>query len=405
MKILIINTFYTPKLVGGAEVSVQILAEELAGQGHKVYVLTSGKLNKTGHLNGVVVIRVKQLNVYSTYNGTRRMGLLKALWHLVDSCNFLTGMLLSGILKKLKPDLVHTNNIQGFSPFVWKVVKRNNIPLVHTLRDYYLVCHKGAMYSNNSLCKTPCSACRTTYNIKKRFGHYPDYYVGVSRFILEKHREYYPMDRQQTGAIYNSIDRPKLVPGARLPGKITYGFIGRISQAKGVAYMSRELGKMPAYLKERTRVLFAGTVEEAYARQLETNLAGLEHKFLGRVNAADFYNSIDVLIVPSLWNEPFPRVAIEALSYSVPVCLAETGGLPEVYHPACTWKFSPSEGTLTELIAHLSGHPGEIESKKEACAAYAKNFSRKQLIDNYMQVYMQAIEISPEPAASAAGPF
>lgn len=391
--------------MGGAEVSVQILAEELAGQGHKVYVLTSGKLNKIGHLNGVVLIRVKQLNVYSTYDGTRKMGLLKALWHLVDSCNFMTGVLLSGILKKLKPDVVHTNNIQGFSPLVWKVIKRNKLPLVHTLRDYYLVCHKGAMYNNNRHCETPCFACKTTYNIKKRFGHYPDSFIGVSRFIVEKHGEYYPMDGQQKGSIYNSVDTPRHISAGEPRTKITYGFIGRISQAKGVEYMATEIGKIPAHLKGQVRVLFAGSVRETYVRQIEPYMNGVEHQFLGRVNAADFYNSIDVLIVPSLWNEPFPRVAIEALSYSVPVCLAETGGLTEVYHPACTWKFAPVQGRLCELITHLSVHPGEIAEKKAACAPYARNFSKEQLVRNYLQVYKQAAEISRQPSASLASLF
>ncbi len=36
MKILIINNLYYPYKVGGAEVSVQILAEELKNQGHMI---------------------------------------------------------------------------------------------------------------------------------------------------------------------------------------------------------------------------------------------------------------------------------------------------------------------------------------------------------------------------------
>lgn len=40
MKILIVNTLYSPFKVGGAEVSVQILAEELVMKGHSVRVVT-----------------------------------------------------------------------------------------------------------------------------------------------------------------------------------------------------------------------------------------------------------------------------------------------------------------------------------------------------------------------------
>ena len=39
MNILLVNTFYYPDMVGGAEHSVKILAEGLAGAGHRVAVL------------------------------------------------------------------------------------------------------------------------------------------------------------------------------------------------------------------------------------------------------------------------------------------------------------------------------------------------------------------------------
>lgn len=40
MKIMIFNTLYFPYRIGGAEVSVQILAEELVNQGHSVRVVS-----------------------------------------------------------------------------------------------------------------------------------------------------------------------------------------------------------------------------------------------------------------------------------------------------------------------------------------------------------------------------
>lgn len=37
---MVVNTLYAPYSVGGAEISVQILCEELAKQGHQVRVIT-----------------------------------------------------------------------------------------------------------------------------------------------------------------------------------------------------------------------------------------------------------------------------------------------------------------------------------------------------------------------------
>lgn len=39
MRVLIVNTLYYPYKIGGAEVSVQLLAEELTRKGHQVRVV------------------------------------------------------------------------------------------------------------------------------------------------------------------------------------------------------------------------------------------------------------------------------------------------------------------------------------------------------------------------------
>ena len=62
MKILVINAYYYPHMVGGAEHSVQILCENLAKAGHEVYVYTidgdtKESINRPEDVNGVTVYR------------------------------------------------------------------------------------------------------------------------------------------------------------------------------------------------------------------------------------------------------------------------------------------------------------------------------------------------------------
>jgi glycosyltransferase involved in cell wall biosynthesis len=53
-------------------------------------------------------------------------------------------------------------------------------------------------------------------------------------------------------------------------------------------------------------------------------------QFLGWTDPGSFYPQIDVLVVPSLWSEPFGRVCIEAFSQGVAVVAARSGALPEI---------------------------------------------------------------------------
>jgi len=61
------------------------------------------------------------------------------------------GRAMGKILDKEKPDVVHTNNITGFSIAIWHEVHKRNFRLVHTLRDYYLLCPKNSMFSQEKI--------------------------------------------------------------------------------------------------------------------------------------------------------------------------------------------------------------------------------------------------------------
>src|SRR5210317_2202011 len=130
MKIFIINTLYEPNIIGGAERSVQILAEELVRCGNNVTVATLNpdKGILTRHINGVKVIYIGLKNIYWPYQKNKPK-ILRPLWHAIDSHNPLMASLIGELLLKEKPDVVHTNNIRGFTVATWKVIKKHNYPL------------------------------------------------------------------------------------------------------------------------------------------------------------------------------------------------------------------------------------------------------------------------------------
>ena len=63
---MIVNTLYYPYQIGGAEVSVQLLAEELVRKGHQVRVVCIHKENnkKIANINDVEVVYLPLKNIY-----------------------------------------------------------------------------------------------------------------------------------------------------------------------------------------------------------------------------------------------------------------------------------------------------------------------------------------------------
>ena len=59
--------------------------------------------------------------------------------------------------------------------------------------------------------------------------------------------------------------------------------------------------------------------------------------FLGPVSdSIGFLDALDVLVVPSQWEEPFGLVAIEGMARSLPVVATKSGGLVEIIDDRAT---------------------------------------------------------------------
>ncbi|MFA6086168.1 glycosyltransferase family 4 protein [Mucilaginibacter sp.] len=404
MRVLIINTYYYPAFVGGAEISVKLLAEGMVKAGNSVFVLTTGLADKVYRVNGVIVICLKQKNIFNSYRDSKNIPqFLKVFWHLIDSCNPFYHFKISNLLKRIRPALAHTNNIQGFSPFLWLTIKSQKIPLIHSLRDYYLLCHKCNLYNNDKNCERLCLPCSVTHTIKKGFFKYPDHIVGISNYILNKYSTYLPISKLNSNVIYNATEKNDFEFMKSDSPKLRFGYIGRIAKDKGVEYLVDELAKLGEQ-KDAFKIIFAGKGDAGFIEQLSHKLENIEFEFLGVAKPYDFYNNIDVLLIPALWNEPFGRIVIESLSYLVPVCQSDRGGLKELFNPANSWIYSPEEGELSILIKHILNNRNEVVEKKKQCGQQAGKFSSEQYIANYLKLYHQFVSIGPEISKARVHP-
>lgn len=328
MKIAIVNTYYHPQDVGGAERSIRFLAEAFVERGDQVMVVVTGDTDSDENINGVRVVRRKRQNAAKLL--PLKGAAAKLLWHSVDTWNVAAAKDVAAVIKAFAPDVVHTNNLSGISVALWPMLKRAGIPIVHTLRDYYLLCPNTAMFKNDKQCgPSRCLACRTLSSPRLRATKHVDVVVGNSHFILNKHKEYGAFPNAQSHVIYNAYQPADPDQDNRDKALVTFGYIGRLAPTKGVGILLDAVRTAMPF-ERPTRLLVAGEGDPDYLASLQQKAQGLPVEFLGKVAPQDFYSRIDWCVVPSLWDEPLARVLFESFAHGVPVIGARTGGTPEL---------------------------------------------------------------------------
>ena len=107
-------------------------------------------------------------------------------------------------------------------------------------------------------------------------------------------------------------------------------FVGRIVPEKGLAHLLQAMTRMnvPA------RLIVNGDGPERLPMESLVRQLGLEERveFIGWTAPDGLrasYAAADVVVVPSLWPEPFGLVGIEAMAHGKPVVAFRSGAIPE----------------------------------------------------------------------------
>lgn len=334
MKIVFANSMYAPEIGGGAEVMLKVMVEGAARVGHDVSVLTAhgGHADRTDVVDGIPVHRLKLRNLYWPHGTADAGALQRAAWHGLDRSNpFMNGPV-SRKLRELSPDLIVSHNLSGLSLSVWGEAASQHIPVVHVLHDYYLLCPRSTRYKNGANCSQACGSCQVFRGPHRQASRSVRAVVGVSRAVLDAHLQaglFEGVERQEV--IYNArgqpAPRPRPQPEAGQP--VVLGFIGGLTEVKGIKPMIQAVSALAATLPP-FELLVAGQGDPAFEAELRLLAGDAPIRFLGQVQAFEFFRQIDVAIAPSVWQDPLPGVVYEAIGQNVPVMGSRRGGIPEI---------------------------------------------------------------------------
>ncbi len=394
MRIAIVNSHYYPDEHGGAERSLRFLAEAAVALGHECTVFTTGEARGSTELNGVGIERFS-LRKRPAVSAAARA---KLMWHLRDTYSSAGAVEMSNAIRQFAPDVAHTNNLSGISVALWGCLRRMDIPIAHTLRDYYLICPNTAQFRKGVSCGSRCGTCRVMGAPRIAATRHVNTVIGNSHFVLESHLRAGAFAGANRDVIYNGYEAPTpVVPRLAVPGTrpFSLGFIGRLAPTKGVELLMDAFARAAASSAQPMYLRIAGSGEQDYLRNLRKRAKDCPIEFMGKVAPAAFYESVDVTVVPSLWHEPLARVIFESFAHGVPVLASSRGGSPEIVIPGRTgWLFDPAEEgalerTIGQAIAELRAASGTALSS--ACLSESRRFLPERVVQSHLRAFERLV--------------
>jgi glycosyltransferase involved in cell wall biosynthesis len=280
--------------------------------------------------DGIEVKTLRSLNVYWDYWIKNRSTAAKLLWHALENFNPRALLRMRHEIAEFRPDIVVTISTENINVATWIAAWMLGCPSVHVIQSYFLTCWRGTMFSKNKNCKRPCLQCRAASIGKKFCSQMVDAAIAEASHTLSLHRQLGFFRRATTRVIAGAVRGPISSPSFRTTetDAIRVGYIGMLTPNKGIG----TLGESAALLGDDApyEYLIAGDGDPEFAQRVLSRFPASKTTYLGWVDPNSFYPLIDVLVVPSIWAEPFGYVCIEALSFGVPVIVARSGALPEI---------------------------------------------------------------------------
>lgn len=374
MKILLINIQYYPYIEGGAEISTQKLAEELAKK-NEVYVLCDGEVeNGPENINGVIVYRT---SVRISYNNIFAKALTR---NFKVQC----GGRIRNIISIISPDIIHTNNLHEFSVIVWKIATELRIPIVHTLRDYSLMEKHLLWYEvqTNKYCTKYVTAVTapSKYTLCK--------FVEEGFFSKTRIRVAIPNAIDFSNSDWEQCAKRKNISS----GCVSFAYCGRFSKDKGIDWLIKVFSNLK-YENARLHLFGKGELDEISIGILKRNHRIVNHGFCDEETLREELKKCDVVIVPSLWDEPFGRTILDGYRMACPVICTARGGMPEIVEHEKTGYLVSSEtdAALLEAMEYFCNSEKIVQMLPNVEEKLQEYTISKQ-VESFYKIYSQCLQ-------------
>jgi glycosyltransferase involved in cell wall biosynthesis len=383
--------------IGGIENYTRDLFTELERRGHEVVVVAAGN-------------RLPGLNQPGRQ--------LRFLPDLADPADGRAGVAaLDALIREARPDVAHVHFTlsEGAATLVTQ-----KLPTVWFAHTFAAICPSGArlFQRQDAVCrlqgvpdhrclvnaylercntKRPLRLWRTYRDSKvaQRTLRLADTIVCDSEYVRQRHIENGFPDHQ-IRVLPSPVPMPAGLAADRPARDPVVLYVGRVTAEKGLDYLLRALPRIAVPCELRV----AGDgYELKKQRALAAELGVADRvQFLGAVDRAqvhDLYRQAAVVVVPSVWPEPFGMVGPEAMSFGVPVVAFRVGGVPEWLEDGETgYLVEPKDidGLARRIELLLRDAPLARRLGERGRQVVQARFTIPQHVDRLEQIFAAAIE-------------
>ncbi len=255
---------------------------------------------------------------------------------------------LDSLIKETKPDIAYVlHHYNKLSPSVIDACRNNGIPVVMRLSDFFLVCPESHFYRDGGVCEE-CAKHSLFRAVRHRCVKGSLVLSTIKALALKFHRIIGIYGKVDYVVIQSRFTIGKMKKGVS-PGKIIYNptfvmkteeyndrlgdyllHVGRIEEQKGIIHAIKAVQGTSYTLK------IVGSSSNNYDDDLkryvkDRNIDNVE--FLGPKygeELAALYKGCRAVVIPAIWYENMPNVALEAMMYSRPIIASALGSLGEM---------------------------------------------------------------------------
>ncbi|MCP3138246.1 class I SAM-dependent methyltransferase [Pyxidicoccus xibeiensis] len=384
LKVMEVNVLFAPLSFGGATIVAEQLAHRLQAEGCDVTVFT-GIMDSPLEPYSVVRYETQGLPVIAAQlprGGDRAQ----------DYENPKMAELFAQALKAARPDVVHFHSIQMLSASMASACVAERIPYTITVHDAWWLCERQFMVRGDN------QAChQKTIDLRVCSKCVPDLRFTFKRtFALRKVLDgaallFAPSEFQRQLYIANGVAPERIVVntnGVLLPERpraprpegapVRFAYLGGNAVHKGYSWLKDVFETLPEdnYVLKMTDIML---------RMGRTSIDAKDWKLKGRVEVVppydqermdDFFDGVDVLLLPSQCKESFGLSVREALARDVWVITTAAGGVVEAIVEGVNGnvvEMSDVEGfrrAVRELLAHPERLAHYRNPKREAVRDY-----------------------------------